>query len=163
MRPRLWPLTLPFAIAVSQWWRYHDRLPERMATHFDAAGRANSWMSRQGFFVFSFGMLAFMSLVFFGAGGLIRLLPPRLVNLPNRDYWLAPERRDATIADMATRMARLGLVALLFIVAIDELVLRANVAGGDLPGAPIWIGLALVLALTAVWMVRLYRRFRLPK
>jgi hypothetical protein len=45
-------------------WQLWDRLPLRMASHFDAAGRANGWMAREaavGFDVFS---LVFVTAVF---------------------------------------------------------------------------------------------------
>ncbi len=70
-------------------------LPERVPSHFDAAGRVDDWSSRTG------------TLVFWGVTGVIVLvLLPLLtravaagdgtwVNMPQRskDYWYAPERR----------------------------------------------------------------------
>jgi uncharacterized membrane protein len=37
-----------------------ERLPERLAVHFDASGEANGWMSRRQFFAFSAGVLLFL-------------------------------------------------------------------------------------------------------
>jgi len=53
----------PVAVAV-RYWQVWDRLPARMATHFDAAGRANGWMTREESFHFSVGFVAVLVLFF---------------------------------------------------------------------------------------------------
>jgi hypothetical protein len=45
-------------------WQVWARLPIRMATHFDAAGHANGWMSRETSLTFSLGFMAFMLAIF---------------------------------------------------------------------------------------------------
>lgn len=56
----LW-LTLP--LTALQYWRAWDQLPVRMATHFNAAGEPNGWMSRPGAAEFGIGIVAFLLLV----------------------------------------------------------------------------------------------------
>ena len=153
---------VPFGLAALQGWHTHKRLPERMATHFDFAGNANGWMSRPAFFAFYFVLLGFMAATFLGIPALIRKLPVGLINLPNRHHWLAPERREETIADLAGRVRGLGLVTLLFIVAVMQLVLTANLGDGRLPARPMWTGLALIVAVTVGWTIALFRHYRLP-
>ena len=55
-------LALP-AIALSYWLAW-DRLPSRLATHFDAAGRANGWMLPENSFVFGLGVTVVMLVIF---------------------------------------------------------------------------------------------------
>jgi hypothetical protein len=57
----LWlaPLTIAF-----RYWQLWDRLPLRMASHFDAAGRANGWMPRGASFNFSLGLLVVLAGIF---------------------------------------------------------------------------------------------------
>jgi len=57
----LW-LTLP--LVAIQYWRVWDQLPARMATHFNAAGEPNGWMSRAVALEFGVGVMAFLLLVF---------------------------------------------------------------------------------------------------
>ena len=73
-------------------------LPPIVASHFAAGGNANGFMPRN----------AYLGLMLFVAVGVpfllalinssLRFIPPHLVNLPNRDYWLAPERTEQTFA-----------------------------------------------------------------
>src|SRR6266568_3055820 len=73
-----------------------EHLPERVATHFDGAGHPNGWMSRSALLKggAAFG-LAFPLLVV-GICALVRFLPAAAINLPRKEYWLAPERRGET-------------------------------------------------------------------
>jgi len=53
----------PMWIAL-RYWRLWDRLPLRMATHFNAAGRANGWMPREESLYYTLGFLGFLLVVF---------------------------------------------------------------------------------------------------
>ncbi len=55
-------LALPLT-ALRYWWVW-DRLPARMATHFNAAGQANGWMTREVALEYGLGLTAFVLLIF---------------------------------------------------------------------------------------------------
>jgi len=57
----LW-LALP--LVGFEFWLVWDDLPARMATHFNAAGQANGWMSRAVALEFGLGVMAFLLAVF---------------------------------------------------------------------------------------------------
>lgn len=57
----LWLAPLVMALRYRQLW---DRLPVRMASHFDAAGRANGWMPREASLYFDLGFLVLLLTVF---------------------------------------------------------------------------------------------------
>jgi hypothetical protein len=59
-----WLMWLALPITAMRYWQVWDRLPLRMATHFDINGRPNGWMPRQTAFWFALGMVAFMLLIF---------------------------------------------------------------------------------------------------
>jgi uncharacterized membrane protein len=55
-------LALP--IAALNYWQNWDRLPMRMAVHFDAQWQPNGYTSREGALTLGLGIMAFMLLVF---------------------------------------------------------------------------------------------------
>jgi hypothetical protein len=62
-----WLTALPWLALVyvaSRYWQVWDRLPARMATHFDALGRPNGWMSREVALGFMLGVLVFVLVAF---------------------------------------------------------------------------------------------------
>lgn len=157
-------LVLVAAVSAARLLALRAELPDRVATHFDGAGRPNGWMTAQGFVLFQLGLLALLVAVFAGMPVLLRRLPARLVNLPNRDYWLAPERRAASIERMGERLAWMGLATVLFFVWVEELVLHANLAGGGrLAAASFAVGLGGYVVVTAGWLIAFHRAFRVPR
>jgi hypothetical protein len=55
-------LALP--LTALRYWQVWDQLPVRMATHFDAYGRPNGWMSREVSLYFALGISAFLLVIF---------------------------------------------------------------------------------------------------
>jgi len=53
----------PVALGI-RYWQIWDRLPIRMASHFDAAGRANGWMTRDAALYFDLAFLVFLAATF---------------------------------------------------------------------------------------------------
>jgi uncharacterized membrane protein len=139
-------------------------LPETVATHFGADGEANGWMTRGGYLLFmlSFmlGVSSFVSLV---VGTLPRKFP-QWTNVPNRQYWLAAERRHESLNFLSAHGKRLGCLILMMMLGMHYTVLIANhLRPPTLPASTfssIIIGFALALVW---WIVRLYRRFAKPK
>src|SRR5262245_40603264 len=93
-----WILVLFYVAALVQLGWVASLMPEVVATHYDGAGNPNGWMSRTGMVGFHLGMLGVTALAFVGLPVALRRMSSTLINIPNREYWLAPERRAATLA-----------------------------------------------------------------
>jgi uncharacterized membrane protein len=109
---------------------YYPQMPQRMASHFAADGRANGWQSREGFFVLMLLVTSASAVVCFLAPRQIAAQPSARINLPNRDYWLAPERREETMRFISATMAWLGCGILFVLIAGTFLALQANLSPG---------------------------------
>lgn len=136
-------------------------LPDRVATHFGPGGLADGWMTPQGYRVY---MLAFaLGFVPFIVA-MVGLLPrafPGAVSVPNRTWWLAPERREATLAFLLGHACRLGVLMAAMLAGVHWLVLEANQATPPrLATAPFVTLLVAFLVLLGMWLVAIYRRFR---
>jgi uncharacterized membrane protein len=151
------------AAGVLQLVHYYPLLPETMASHFDGSGQANGFQSRDGFAAFTMGILAMTLFIFAGLGWLFRVLPTEWFNLPNRDYWLARERRDETLEDLSRRMEWFGAASLGLYLYVIQRVIETNLSGVPrLDAKDVLVPLGLYLGFTGVWMVGLLRRFRNP-
>jgi len=138
-----------------------DRLPERMATHFDFAGRANGFESKTTFVWTSLVLSLLMFVLFAALPALMARLPTKLVNLPHKDYWLAPARRAETLARLCPMFDWLGAATLGLLVGVFELTIRANLNRSTL-GFQIWILLAAYHLFVLLWIVSYLRIFRRP-
>ncbi|RMD92385.1 MAG: DUF1648 domain-containing protein [Calditrichaeota bacterium] len=141
---------------------YYPHLPQRMAVHFNAAGHANGWASKEGFVAIYLGTLLVLTAMFVGLARGLRKLPASLINLPNKVYWLAPERREATLTSLANWLQWMGIATLLFVMLIFHLTLMANLQPQPVLPRTFWPAFTGYLIFVAIWVVLLYRRFNKP-
>ncbi len=157
-------LLLLAAAGVAQILYYYSLLPERMASHFGGSGRPDGFQSKDAFFALS-GLMLIMTLVIFGGlGTLLRMIPSKWFNLPNRDYWLAPERRGETLEVISVQMEWFGAASLALYLFVIQRVVETNLTPEPrLDSASMFVVLGLYLLFTGVWITRLILRFRKPR
>ena len=71
--------------------------PETMAAHFNIQGSPDRFVPKAEFFRFQVQTLLVVILVSLPFQFLFLVLPPAMINMPHREYWLAPERRAGTL------------------------------------------------------------------
>ncbi|PTY04939.1 hypothetical protein DB347_19800 [Opitutaceae bacterium EW11] len=142
-----------------------SRLPESVAVHFDAAGRANGWMSRSAhigvFSALSLGLPGFVV----GLCAAIRFAPAALFNVPNASYWRAPANYPTAGRLLLHRALWLGVGMCVWSGAFHALIIAANL---ETPPRLSQNGMAwfngVSLGCLALWILWLYRTYsRSPK
>jgi uncharacterized membrane protein len=159
---RLILLAMPL-IALIHMGIFYGQLPEKMASHFGPNGEADGYMSKLSFGLFYVGIMAFVTVIFAGMGTLLRKLPSDTINLPNREHWLAPERKETTLLKFGAQMNQFGVAACVYLVAIMHLVIQANISGSHQLGGLFLVYLTLFIAFTGVWVWQITRFWQLPK
>ncbi len=135
-------------------------VPNTVASHFSASGAANSWMSKPLFFAFYAAAVCVAFIVEFFVPRSLAKTPTSRMNLPNKEYWLAPNRRDKTIGYLQKHFAWYGCAFLALEVCAMEMAIRANMTAE--PALPLGQALTLVgafLAFNVIWMVQMFRHF----
>ena len=141
--------------------------PPTMAVHFGLGGRANGYMDRVKFIVLG-SFLSFMLPTFIVTmvGVMPRVLPLSMLSLPNKQYWLSPERREQTLDAMLWFGLWLGCLVQGFLMTVDIGIYRANLVQPPvLNAAGVAVGLPSLLFVLAivVWGVALARSFAMPR
>jgi uncharacterized membrane protein len=149
---------LVFATIAQALWQ-HGQLPEKVASHFDGAGAPNAWTSRNTHTKLHVATVLVMAVLFQGIVALNTRLPKEYVNIPRRDYWLAPERAAATHAWLADMLFIMGCGLVVFFMAVFRLVYRANLAPDPQLDLAIWYYTIALLAFMAVIIVSIMTRF----
>ncbi len=139
--------------------RLWDQLPAQVATHFGGGGRANGWTSRQGLLLSMAFELGACLVVLLASVWLPRL-PVWLINMPNARYWLVEERRPEALRRLGVLMTWLSLLMSVFLVGINELILRANLHGTGLSEAGLKWVIGSFLGGVLIWIGTYYWRFR---
>lgn len=148
-----------FALGALHAYVVADTLPERVASHFGPDGRADGFESRGQFFLMFAALSALAMLVLLSIPWLVRRLPRELVNLPNKSYWLTPEREGEALAKLADFSATFAVITSLLLFVVFELVLYANQHGGGLPNEIMLPLLGAYMAAVIAALVRMARAF----
>ena len=137
-------------------------MPPEVASHFDAAGQPNAFMSRSGYirFVLCLGIglpsivVIILTVVYSRATDL---------KLPNREYWLAPERLDRTRSFLIAHGVWFGSLLVALVCMVHWLELGANrLQPAHLSNQTFAAVMVAFLIATAAWVTTLMFAFRRP-
>jgi uncharacterized membrane protein len=147
-------------VAAMQSAYYAPRIPEILGSHFGKSGIASAWQTRVAFFTTELIVIVMATLVSFGIPRLIAAMPASTISLPNKDFWLSPERREETFAFLRAQIAWLGCVLLAFLLFVMELVFRANLHTPPQLNTAVFVpALLAFLAFSTTWTLRFVFHF----
>jgi uncharacterized membrane protein len=139
-----------------------SELPLTVASHFDAAGRPNAFMSRDGYIRFALCLcvglpilvVVILTAVYTRAGEL---------KLPNREYWMAPQRIDRTRSFLVAHGVWLGILLVGLSCLVHWLELSANrLQQPHLSNQTFAVCMLAFLIAMAAWIATLMFAFRRP-
>lgn len=142
---------------------YYPSLPETMATHFDGAGNPDRWMTKPFFFIFEGVLLFLMIGIFSLIPSLTNRIPTKWINLPNKDYWFADERKEETIIKLKNYNDLISIAILILFIVVNHFVFEANINKQPLPTTTMWIILLSTFGFVTVWLILFLLQFRRPK
>lgn len=159
MEKTKWAIVVLLALAVAQAVAYYPQLPDVVASHFDGSGHPNGWMSKTEFIAIDLVVLVLIAVLFLWIPVGIGRIPLHLWSLPNRQYWLAPERRDETRRIFDVWMGAFGIATILLLLAAFQLAIQANLNPPAILSPILTPILVAYFAFTGIWTVLFYRRF----
>jgi uncharacterized membrane protein len=139
-----------------------NQLPSHVAVHFDAGGAATSFMSSSQYRLFILVFAIALPIVLVAT---LRSVYSRAknFNLPNREYWLAPQRIDRTRSFLVAHGVWFGTLFTGLMGFMHWLVLDANRRiPPTLSNQAFFIGLLAFLGCMVAWLGTLLVTFRRP-
>lgn len=116
---------------------YAPLLPDVVASHFGYQGMANGWMSKTLFIIVHLAMLVLIVLMRMFSINFRLPQSKQFISLPQKDYWLADERREQTEAYIGQQFVQLSTNALVFILVL----------------------MMVFMLYILIWVVKFYRHF----
>ena len=139
-------------------------LPNVVASHFGPGGSANGFMPHAFYVRFMLAFVVLLPLLLSLVAGAVARLPVKLVNIPNRQYWLAPGRRAQAVDMLRGRMQLFAAMLAAFLCYVHWLVVRANQSQPPmLDNRRFVAGMAVFMFSLVIWIVALRRKFRPPE
>lgn len=102
------------------------QLPEPVATHFTAQGHPDGWMHRSKYLLATVALSLWLPALVVGLCFALRFAPNGAINLPRKEYWLAPERREQTCNYFLYQSIWFACMAVAFVIGIHFSVVQAN-------------------------------------
>jgi uncharacterized membrane protein len=157
-----WPYALLafawLAFAAYVWWSA-GQLPDKVATHFGVNGRPNAWQTHTGYIAFMLLFGAAIPAFILTTFAILRRLNGWGLNIPHKDYWLAPERRRATFDFVQRQGIWLALLLVAFFAGVHYFILMANAhAPAQLPAEFAVLAGGFLVA-TLMWGAKLLSHF----
>jgi uncharacterized membrane protein len=144
---------------------YYPQLPDRVASHFNSSGQVDGWATKASFLTGSLIATGGCALVFLGVGFAMLRISDRFIILPNKDYWLSPERSRETRVSLCSLILWGGSVLLVLQSVLFHQAIRVNLGKADsLEHLFLFMGCALaIMALSGVPLtVRLCKKVSQP-
>ena len=120
-------------------------------------------MPRSTYLVFSIAFGIGLPAFIIGGGYVLRFLPDKygMLNIPHRDYWLAPEWRDETFDCLFRFFLRVACLEAIFLVGLQLLMVQANHRTPPYLSMPLlWELTGCFLLIVIVWIWRLFLHFK---
>jgi uncharacterized membrane protein len=156
-------LTLALIVAATTIVATIGLLPPVVPSHFGFDGRADRWTPRDTYVVIMLLLAIGLPLLIVASMGTVRGIPVRWINLPNRDYWLEPGRREETYRTLRAFGCCVGVAVALFLTALHVLIVTGTSARDPAPpGAALFALLAVFLVSIVLMLAWLVRRFARP-
>lgn len=136
-------------------------LPDTVASRFDASGVADSFMSRGGYLTVMLAIVILLPLIMAFASRWIARLPEDAINIPNKAYWLSPERRSGSLAFISAWLQWCSVGVAAFLCYVHWLVVRGNaMTPPRLENGLLYGSLAVAAVALGIGVVALIARFR---
>jgi hypothetical protein len=105
-----------------------------------------------------------IAVMFLGLGRMIGALPNSLINIPNKEYWLAEERRSETLGETIWMMDWIAAGTSVFLLGTFYLTFDANVGEEkELNSIVTWIvAVAFSVGLIGFCIVRTMKYYKVP-
>lgn len=137
-------------------------LPPIVASHFDARGAANGFSPRGVYIGVMLAVAVGLPVLIPLSMRTLRGMPDRLINLPRRDYWLAPAHREEAIAALTSYGCVIGIAVSVFCVGVHLFVLNGNLAAEQALSPAFIAWLVMFLATIAVIVGAMLSHFARP-
>jgi hypothetical protein len=134
-----------------------------VAIHFGNGGFPDSWASNEVNLAISVFMYVFLAIMFIAIPSTLKYIPLRFISFPNREYWLSEERKESTIKQIGGLFNLFGAALMIFFIVLGYFVFMANMSAPVvLNESAVWASAGSLLVFTVVWLIILFRKFRLP-
>lgn len=133
-------------------------LPDQVATHFGLSGEPDAWGPKTVFFLWYFIITGVFIAMFAGVNLALKPGHRSWLNIPNKKYWLAPERIHDTLIYVRSGLLLFGSGTLLFVLDLVHQSFQVSLRNTSKLDHFL-LSFAVYLLFCVFWISAVYRRF----
>ncbi len=145
-------------LCLLQAWYFYPLLPERVASHFGPTGQPDAWTTKVSFLSFDCIVVGGLAALFSVIGLLMEKIPPALMNLPNRDYWLAEENRKETILFLSSSFFWFASATMMLLLDVFQQTFQVQLGKAKTLTHPV-LSLGIYISFTLIMTIGLLLKF----
>jgi uncharacterized membrane protein len=138
---------------------YYPNLPEKVLSHFNFYGKVDDLISKDYFILFNYTLIIFILALFLWINRIIKKVPDSMINLPNKEYWLAAERKAESLNVFRKFLFWSCSLNLLFITLLMHRSYSISVSKSSELGSEIWIYIGLYITVEIFLAIKLIMHF----
>ena len=147
-----------FAACVVHALYYYPQLPDVVASHFGASGKPDAWTSKGVFLTVYLVSVGMNGIIFLGIVFGIQKMPDSMLNLPNKDFWLAEERRQETFQFFIQYFLWFGSATFLLLLYVFHQSFMVHLGNASTLQHP-WVSIGFYLGFSVAWCIGLVAKF----
>jgi hypothetical protein len=142
---------------------YYLRLPAEIAVHFGANGRGDSLGGSEFYLFLNTGLHVSLTMLFLLIPKYLHKMPPSLLNLPNKSYWLKTENLEEARRLLNRLMSMFGASVNLYLILAGYLSYRANLVTPPRLDVTVFLLITFLFVVwSIIWTVMLFKEFKIP-
>lgn len=143
---------------------FYPILPESVPMHFGSSGKATSFSSKESMIFSHSAIIAVLLLIFGIVGALLKSEKAIYMNLPNREYWFAPERRRQSSNEVLSLLLWILCSVMLLMLLVFYSTAESALSGTNKLDGSFYIGFACFMLFDMFIVIYLIVRFStIPK
>ena len=143
---------------------YASSLPAEVAVHFGQGGYPNGWLNSEIHQLINSLILIGNSIIFLSVNTIFKRVPMKYISFPNKEYWLAEERKNDSMKMISNWMAFFGLATNLFLLGVFHLVYLANQVHPPRLNEDLFLKLMGIYSILLIgWLILLFKKFNKTK
>ena len=140
-----------------------DELPQTLASHFDAQGKPNGFSTKEQFFIVYGLMTGFVLSTLLVGIPLMKVIPPKYLNIPHRAYWLTGGRLNEAQAKISKAMWWMCVGTATLLTVVLELVIQSNLKGSTFSSSSMLFVMGAYFLFIVIWLIKMMTSFTPPK
>lgn len=143
---------------------FYPILPESVPMRFGSSGKATTFSSKESMVISDLAIVGVLIVIFGVVGTLLKSKKAIYINVPNREYWFAPERREQSSNELLSLLLWILCSVMLLMLLIFYSTAESALSGNNKLGAPFYIGFAFFMLFDMFIVIYLIVRFStIPK